>query len=276
MSHAPSGPRRAELGSKVLVIALVGIFLFGMLGFALAVIDAQGEEPTEPPPPSLPAIPTARPSDVASEAGSGAPARGPILLALAESDATTTAPAVTRAPIVAPTHAPGVAPSPSLAPVAAEPVESVMPIVPVARFWSSRQGLTSPDVRRALQTGASRGFKRVIVTDAVADALATSLDVELHADVRRGDLASVAAAIRRGALGLLPAAQATPAMRLLQIDGLSLVGNDRIRDVADWPLSLRLSGPADERWDQSRTWVLVAGGDSFTDRGVYQKVVQQG
>ena len=57
MSQLPTDARRAELGSKILVLALVGIFLFGMFGFAVAVLDARGDEPTEPPAPSLPAHP---------------------------------------------------------------------------------------------------------------------------------------------------------------------------------------------------------------------------
>ena len=49
--------QRAERGSKRLVLALVGVFFFGMFGFAVAVWDARTDpEPTEPPAPSLPAI----------------------------------------------------------------------------------------------------------------------------------------------------------------------------------------------------------------------------
>ncbi len=65
-------------------------------------------------------------------------------------------------------------------------------------------------------------------------------------------------------------------MRALRINGASLVGNDRVGDVADWPLSVVLQVPDGDAWDQARTWVLVAGGDSFTDRGVYDKVVRKG
>ena len=78
MSNAPTEARRAERRSKILVIVLVGIFFSGMFGFAIAVLDAGGEEaPTAPPPPSLPAtLPLAEPTDEAI-----APR---ILLALAE------------------------------------------------------------------------------------------------------------------------------------------------------------------------------------------------
>ena len=56
----------------------------------------------------------------------------------------------------------------------------------------------------------------------------------------------------------------------------SLLGNERIRDSDDWPLSVPLPEADGEGWDQARTWVLVAGGDAFTDRGVYDTVVRKG
>ena len=55
MTHETDEVRRARQWSKLFVLALVSIFIFGMLGFALAVLDADPEA-TEPPPPSLPAV----------------------------------------------------------------------------------------------------------------------------------------------------------------------------------------------------------------------------
>ncbi len=265
MSNALTDPRRAELGSKILVIGLVAIFLFGLFGFALAVFDAQGEKPTEPAPPSLPAIPAAA-------------AVGPIRLALAETDQRAQAEAsVDVSPSPTPSL-PAVSPSDEPAP-ADEPgatTATVMPIVPVTGFWSTRDVVKSRDIRQALERGVAKGFKRVIVEDDIADALAESLGVELHAKVRRGDAQAIAATVAKVGLGLLPATHVTPAMRTLGIDGVSLVGNERIRDIADWPLNLTLKTTADGSWDQAKTWVLVAGGDAFTDRGVYDKVVRKG
>jgi poly-gamma-glutamate capsule biosynthesis protein CapA/YwtB (metallophosphatase superfamily) len=272
MSNAPSDPRRAELGSKALVVALVAIFLFGMIGFALAVIDAQGEQPAEPPPPSLPAIPAILPSAASSEPAGRSEPR---------------AAAAARFGLVLAELEPSLAPDPSADPSAEAMADgsnlptlsspaSAMPIVPVARFWSTQQGITSRDVRLALRTGSPGAYERVVVEDSIADELARVLGIEIHPDVRRGDPARVATLVSRGALGLLSATHVTPSMRLLELNGVSLVGNDRIRDVADWPLRVVLEQSEDERWQQERTWVLVAGGDSFTDRGVYQKVVRQG
>ena len=62
MTDASPEARRAERGSKLLVLALVGAFFFGMFGFAVAVLDARTDpEPTPPPPPSLPALPASLP-----------------------------------------------------------------------------------------------------------------------------------------------------------------------------------------------------------------------
>ncbi len=268
MSHTPTEPpeaasRRAELGSKILVIALVAIFLFGMLGFALAVIDAQGDEPSEPAPPSLPALPGAGPLDAVDEPQAGAAAPRRILLAQARIEP-------------APSLSPAPSPAPSDEPAVVLATESLMPVAPVARFWSKREGLRLRDIKSALETGLATGFKRVFVQDDIADALADSLGIELHPDVRRGDTQQVQSALRKGALGLVRAVDVSPPMRLLEIDDVSLVGNERVRDVAEWPLSLTLQLAEDESWAQESTWVLVAGGDSFTDRGVYDKVVRKG
>jgi poly-gamma-glutamate synthesis protein (capsule biosynthesis protein) len=94
--------------------------------------------------------------------------------------------------------------------------------------------------------------------------------------VRSGDLEAVRSSLRRGGLGLVAAADLAPDMRPLRLDGRTLVGNDRVRSLADWPLTVDRLLPEDAGWDPSRTWVLVAGGDSFTDRGVYDKVVRRG
>ena len=151
-----------------------------------------------------------------------------------------------------------------------------MPVVPVVRFWSSREDLSRKGFLRALQRGAAAGFKRVFVQDSIADELASSLGIEIHADVRRADPERIATAVGNGALGIIAATEVTPAMRTLALDGASLIGNKRVKRVADWPVSITLQTPEGEAWHQADTWVLVAGGDSFTDRGVYDTVVREG
>ena len=269
MSDAPDDDaRRAERGSKILVLTLVGIFLFGMFGFALAVYDARGEEDVPPVAPSLP--------PVELEGAIDPEAAGPrILLAIAD-------PAETSAP-PSPLDDPDASPAPlaSASPAAidaAEPVltETRMPVVPITSFWSKQDGLRRSEIRDALETGTMKGAKRVVVEAGIADALAAELDLELHPDVRVAGAKAVSKAVSNGAFGLLAATDVGPSVRALKMNGASLIGVDRIKDAAEWPLSVDRLLPDAEGWDQSRTWTLVAGGDSFTDRGVYDTVVRKG
>ena len=106
-----------------------------------------------------------------------------------------------------------------------------MPVVPVARFWSDRDGLARRDIVRALESGELPGFRRIVVEDSIREALAETLGVDIHPAVEGGDAEAVGRAIRRGGLGLLAAADLVPSMRPLAIDGRSLVGNERVRSV---------------------------------------------
>lgn len=267
MSDLSTDPRRAAMASKLLVAVLVGIFLFAMLGFALAVLDADPSDVTRPVPASLPAVETtaAKPPEGESSV--------PVRLALAEAEPSGPAEA---SPL--PSAAPSAVPSPSAVvdPPAAAMVEASMPMVPVTGFWSTRDGIGRRDIKAALESGRIKGFRRITVDDRIVEALATELGIEVHADVQRADAAGVARSVSRRGLGLMAATDLAPSMRALAIDGASLVGNDRIKTIADWPLSVTLTVPEDGGWDQAQTWVLVAGGDSFTDRGVYDKVVRKG
>ena len=157
-----------------------------------------------------------------------------------------------------------------------ELIGQTMPVAVTTRFWSTRDGLSRAGAIDALSSGKAKGFKRVAVAESIADELATELGTEIHADVRRLDGAALERAAAKGSLVLLPATGVTPSMRTLRINGESLVGNDRVEDVADWPLHVTLALPEGEGWDHDQTWVLVAGGDSFTDRGVFDTVVRKG
>jgi poly-gamma-glutamate capsule biosynthesis protein CapA/YwtB (metallophosphatase superfamily) len=267
MSNTDADARRAERGSKLLVIALVSIFLFGIIGFLVAVLDSDSRDEALPARPSLPAIEI----DADSAQGAGALPPPRILLALAEPPPSA-APDVSAAPEAS--AAPGATAEPSLAPVAM--TEVLTPVVPVTRFWSKQDGLTRRQIVTGLETGKTSATRRILVEASIADDLATSLGIEIHADVRRADADKIAAAVSNGALGLLAANDVTPSMRMLEINGRSLSGNDRVKRVEDWPLLVTHAVAEDEAWDQGKTWVLVAGGDSFTDRGVYDKVVRKG
>jgi Bacterial capsule synthesis protein PGA_cap len=270
MTDGPQASQRAERRSKLLVIALVGAFLFGVVGFAIAVIDSRSEPPpTQPPPPSLPALEAAGP-DGSTVSAPRAPTT--MRLALAE-----THPAEPSPPVASPS--PQASPTTPGEPSAdsRSTLNTSMPVVPVAGFWSTRDGIRRAEVVRALATGKADGFKRVVVEERLAEPLAAVLGTELDASVRRlGDGEALARAVRKGALGIVAADSLRPSLRALEVGGAALVGVERVKRLADWPLTVELALPADGSWDQARTWVLVAGGDSFTDRGVYDTVVRQG
>ena len=77
-----------------------------------------------------------------------------------------------------------------------------MPVVPVARFWSTREGLARRDLVRGLETGRLPGFRGLIVVESLADALARTLDIEIHPDVAaRRPRARCGASCARGGLG---------------------------------------------------------------------------
>ncbi len=300
MSDAPDA-RRTMLASRLLVALLVGLFLLGLLGFGVAVLDANGDDDA-PPPPSLPAASSEIPASAASSAearllvalaGTGVRRTpDPALAAAGTLDASGSGPGERRlaAPSVSPPGPSGApsdagpsdapSPDPAGAATSAEPaetlVEQAVPVVPVTGFWSDRVGLSRRDVVGALESGRLSGYRSIVVEDGIREALAEALGIQIHADVRGGDARQVQRAIRRGGLGLVAATDLVPAMRPLRLDGRSLVGNDRVRATKDWPISVTRLLPDGQGWDAGRTWVLVAGGDSFTDRGVYDKVVRRG
>ena len=179
-THRPIS-RRAELGSKILVVALVAIFLFGMCGFALAVLDAQGEEPTQPPPPSLPAIRGRRARPTATRRRR----RRRVLLALAE-------PWRSVSPLPSPSPASiGCPAGPSRLARASRPAlatESLMPVVPVTRLLVKREGIESRDIVRGSRVAApSVASSDSSWSEASPMHWPTSLAIEIHPDVSLGD-----------------------------------------------------------------------------------------
>ena len=113
--------------------------------------------------------------------GGSAPVASPSAAASEESPA-----AVEDSPFVQPgvglTSSPD--PSPQAEPVATT-VESAMPVVPVTGFWSKENGIQVSRIRQALTDGKLKGYRRIVVEQSIADALADELGLELHEDVRR-------------------------------------------------------------------------------------------
>jgi hypothetical protein len=147
-----------------------------------------------------------------------------------------------------------------------------VPIVPVVSFWSTQTDESLDDLKQAF-SGTGDAGNGLVVTADDADAIAGALGITLGSDVQRLPVDQVRKQVSNGALGLMPVTDVDPSVRALSIDGVSLFGNDRIKDTSTWPLAIE--GANSPAWDQSTTWTLVAGGDMFMDRGVYREVVQQ-
>lgn len=284
-SGPPEVSARARFGSRLLVIVLVGLFVLSVVGFVVAVIGARDR-------------PSATPSPAAASSNDR--------FRLAIADASLAPPD----PASSPSSSPAVDAADA---VAAAP----RPIVPVAGFWSRKDGLARRDIKAALETGQAEGFKQVAVERAIADALANEFEIELHPDVRVRKRKRVEATVARGGLGFLAATDISPRVRALKVNGASLFGNERITSLDDWALMVQpVASIADDAgtpmpspsaspealseeasvdepsevedtqndlatilpatFDPAATWVLVAGGDSFTDRGVYDNVVRKG
>ncbi|MGI8621994.1 MAG: CapA family protein, partial [Solirubrobacteraceae bacterium] len=120
--------------------------------------------------------------------------------------------------------------------------------------------------------GSSDEFRDVIVAEADRQTIAEALGVEIADGVRSGTVAEIRSAVRGGALGLLRAADVTPAVRALGMDGRHLFGNRRIDDLARWPLLVTVEEPPERVFDQATSWTLAAAGDVLLDRGPARQV----
>jgi poly-gamma-glutamate synthesis protein (capsule biosynthesis protein) len=197
----------------------------------------------------------------------------------APSPATSAAASSEGAAAVTPTAAATLAPSPTPAPPG--PITDV-PIVPVANFRATPTSTTHAELEAVL-AGKSTSYTALELVDGEADAILAALKVERPSVASRlvlaADEASLAADLTKSGkrLAFLRADEVGPEVRALAWDGSALFGVDRVRAVADWPLTARLPGaaPADA-YDPATTWTLFAGGDIMLDRGVYQTLAIKG
>jgi poly-gamma-glutamate synthesis protein (capsule biosynthesis protein) len=153
-------------------------------------------------------------------------------------------------------------PSPTNAPT---PTPPPIALVPVVGFWSTTAGISRAELDAALVRKSSV-YRRVLVAGTLPGATPSTPD-------------AIRAAVNADAktLGLLPAGEVTPDVRALTVDGFDLFGNDRLQDVADWPLLVSATSGADPpSFDAAVTWTLVAGGDVMLDRSIYERTVREG
>jgi hypothetical protein len=194
----------------------------------------------------------------------------------AASPASTPTPSPSPSPTGEPTPAP---PAPSASPTPREPALASVPIVPVTSFrnpWSS----TDAAELRAVLAGTSRRYRAVELVAGEADAILAALDLRRPAGttlVLAPDAAAVAAdlAAHGDRIAFLRADAVGPAVRALAWGTTSLFGVDRVRRLADWPLTAELPAAATP-FDPATTWTLVAGGDILLDRGVAKTVKLDG
>ncbi|CAN5486681.1 hypothetical protein BH20CHL6_BH20CHL6_02280 [soil metagenome] len=150
-------------------------------------------------------------------------------------------------------------------------------LVPIVPFWASHAAITRPELADVL-SGTSERFHSVAAEPTHATALAASLGVSLRSDLVTGDGAAVLVAVREGqvTLGLVAAQDVGPEVRALEVDGRSLFGNGRLRDLGAWPLLVPALSADGQAFDPARTWTLVAGGDVMLDRTIYRVTQVEG
>jgi poly-gamma-glutamate synthesis protein (capsule biosynthesis protein) len=151
-----------------------------------------------------------------------------------------------------------------------------MPFVPVVRFWQTRESISGDALARALR-GRGSDWDQVLIPTGDRAALEAALEIAIPDSVREAGPSAIIAAVKKGnTLGILRASDVAPSVRALAIDGRELFGNDRLTGIGRWPLVARVEVADEDAWRQSDAWTLVAGGDSFTDRGLYERVVNRG
>lgn len=238
-------PRPAGRRNIALYAVLLGLAALLLLGAAAASLsgDPPRSADASPSPPAAAASPSRQPDETAMP--------GP-----ASSPSPPSGPAATASP------APAVSPAPTPALVAG--VDGLA-VVPVVDFWSPLSDISLDGLRAAL-AGRSSAFASVALPAQDRQALADALGVSPHAGVVTGDAATVRRAVRDGALGLLRLTDVTPAVRALAVDGVSLFNNDRLEDLAEWPLVVPAAPEDIGEWRQADNWTMVAGGDIQLDR----------
>ncbi|MEO8570462.1 MAG: CapA family protein [Chloroflexota bacterium] len=150
-----------------------------------------------------------------------------------------------------------------------------IPIVPVTNFRATATSMTRAELEDVL-AGRSTRYAALELVSGEADAILTALGIGRPADPARlilaDDGAGLAADLTTNGkrVAFLRADAVAPDVRALTWEGTALFGVDRVKAIADWPLTAPLPAPAAaDAYDPATTWTLFAGGDILLDRGVY-------
>ena len=174
----------------------------------------------------------------------------------------------------------GASPS-SVATATSGPLADV-PVVPVTQFRATQTSTTLDEVAAVL-LGTSDRYVGLELVKGEADAILASFRLERPTDAALlvlapdSDTLARDLAANRKRLAFLRADEVEPDVRALAWGGKALFGEDRVRKLADWPLTARLPAPTTAAaFDPSTTWTLFAGGDIMLDRGVYETLAVKG
>lgn len=172
------------------------------------------------------------------------------------------------------------------APTTATPVPTAtlaaVPVVPVTQFRSVLTTTNRTEVETVL-AGTSARYQALELVASEADAILAELGLDRPADATRlievPDAATLMTdmAANRKRLAFLRADAVGAGVRALAWGADALFGVDRVKDLADWPLTAQLPAPAPaQAYDPAATWTLFAGGDIMLDRGVYETLHVKG
>jgi len=157
-----------------------------------------------------------------------------------------------------------------------------VPVVPVTQFRATQTSTTLDEVAAVL-LGTSDRYVGLELVKGEADAILASLRLDRPTDAALlvlapdSDTLARDLAANRKRLAFLRADEVEPDVRALAWGGKALFGVDRVRKLADWPLTARLPAPTTAAaFDPSTTWTLFAGGDIMLDRGVYETLAVKG
>jgi len=175
-------------------------------------------------------------------------------------------------------------PTPGEAPATPAPPAELadVPVVPVTNFRATPTSTNAKELKAVL-TGTSDRYTAVELVESEADAILSTLGADRPSDSARLILAPDAKTLaadlakNRKRLAILRADAVGPEVRALAWGDSALFGVDRVKTLADWPLTASLPAPAAaDAFDPTTTWTLFAGGDIMLDRGVYLTLKDKG
>lgn len=287
--------RRGLDASRLLVMALMSLFVFGALGLGLGILNPPPKRSASPSPTGavapaaqggvpevalasiVPAVVLPSPVGWTADPNASPDPNASLDPGASLDPAASVDPFASPFPSGSPDASldPFASPSPDPSPTDPGVAGEVrMPFVPVVSFWSTDTSIGRAELITALK-GQKGPYSKIIVPAGDRGAIADALGIHIADSVVNGDVAAITKAVRAGALGVMRASDVPFSVRALGINDRELFGNDRVKTLTDWPLVGNVQATPGQAWDQKSTWTLVAGGDSFTDRGVYERVVNR-